>query len=42
MLVILNAFSIVLNNRKHSKLPKFVEACRSVQKLQNKFCWTPL
>jgi hypothetical protein len=34
--------SIVLNSRNYFKLPKFVETCRNVKKLQNKFCWTPL
>jgi hypothetical protein len=31
-----------LNYRNCPNLPKFVETCRSVRKLQNKFCWTPL
>jgi hypothetical protein len=39
--VILNHFSIVLNSRNSLKLQKFVETCRSVQKLQNKFCMNP-
>jgi hypothetical protein len=39
---ILNCFSIILNSKNYFKLPKFVETCRSVQKLQNKFVWTPL
>jgi hypothetical protein len=38
---ILNHFSIVLNSRTCFKLQKFVEACRSVQKLQDKFCMNP-
>jgi hypothetical protein len=38
----LNCFSIVLNFRNCFKLSKFIETCRSVQKLQNKFCMNPL
>jgi hypothetical protein len=37
-----NLFSIVFNSRNCFKLPKFVKTCMNVQKLQNKFCWTPL
>jgi hypothetical protein len=36
------SFLIILNFRNCFKLTKFIETCRSVQKLQNKFCWTPL
>jgi hypothetical protein len=36
------SFSIVLNSRNCFKLQKSVETCRSVQKLQNKFCMNTL
>jgi hypothetical protein len=36
------SFSIVLIPRKECKLPKFVETCKSVQKLQTKFCMNTL
>jgi hypothetical protein len=36
--MILNYFSIVLNSRNYFKLPKFVETCKNVQKLQAKIC----
>jgi hypothetical protein len=39
---ILNRFLIVLNSRNYFKLPKFVETCTNIQKLQNKFFWTPI
>jgi hypothetical protein len=39
---ILNRFSIILNCRNCFKFQKFIETCRSVQKLQNKFCMNPL
>jgi hypothetical protein len=35
-------FSIVLNFKNYFKLQKFIETCRNVQKLQNKFCINPL
>jgi hypothetical protein len=35
-------FLIVLISRNCFKLQKFVETCRNVQNLQNKFCMTPL
>jgi hypothetical protein len=35
-------FSIVLNSKNHFKLQKFIETYTNVQKLQNKFYWTPL
>jgi hypothetical protein len=36
------SFPIVFNSRNCFKLTKFVETYRNVQKLRNKFCWTPL
>jgi hypothetical protein len=35
-------FSIVLNSKNCFKLQKFVETCRNVQQLQNKFCMNPI
>jgi hypothetical protein len=35
---LLKSFLIVVNSRKPFKFPKFIETCRNVQKLQNKFC----
>jgi hypothetical protein len=36
-------FSFFLESypRNTSKLPKCVEICRNLQKMQNKFCWNP-
>jgi hypothetical protein len=34
--------SCLKKNRNCFKIPKFVETCRNVQKLQNKFCTNPL
>jgi hypothetical protein len=39
---VFKCFSIVSNFRNCFKLQKFVETCRNVQKLQNKFCMNPL
>jgi hypothetical protein len=39
---ILNHFLIDLIPRKYDKIPKFVETCKNVQKLQNKFCMNTL
>jgi hypothetical protein len=35
-------FSIVLNFKHCFKLQKFLETCRNVQNLENKFCMNPL
>jgi hypothetical protein len=39
---VFKCFSIVLNSRNCFKLQKFVETCRNIQNLQNKFCMNPL
>jgi hypothetical protein len=38
---VFKCFSIVLNSRNRFKLQKFIETCRSVQNLQNKFSMNP-
>jgi hypothetical protein len=35
-------FLIILNSRNYFKLPKFIETCRNVYNLQNKFCMNHL
>jgi hypothetical protein len=39
---VFKCFSIILNFRNCFKLKKFIETCRNVQNLQNKFCVNPL
>jgi hypothetical protein len=35
------SFFDLLNHINISKIPKFIETCKNVQKWQTKFCWTP-
>jgi hypothetical protein len=39
---VFKCFLIVLNSRNHFRLQKFIESCRNVQNLPNKFCMNPL